>query len=232
MGPTTQRAIVMGWALDDAPHDPKFIAGLFNWWGVEASGFSTDGGRSWTPFASYPPAAKDKKIGGSIAVSTPANIVWLPSNNSEPYFTGDGGATWAPVALPSGTREGGWSNAYYLNRHVVAADRVLPGTFYLYNTVNGLYRSDGRRRDVDARASRRNRPLFRLQRQFARRAGPGRASVLHFRAARRSERSASRAKPFHAFAGRRRDMDARSTMFWKCTLSDLAREAATARRFT
>jgi hypothetical protein len=141
-GPDNEKAIVMGWALDYAPHEPKFIAGLFNWWGVEKSGFSTDGGRTWAPFASYPPATKDGKIGGCIAVSTPSNIVWLPSNNAVPYYTNDGGTIWAPIALPARSGEGGWSNAYYLNRHVAAADRVRVGRFYLYNSRDGLYRSD------------------------------------------------------------------------------------------
>jgi hypothetical protein len=143
-GPDNERAIVMGWALDYAAHEPTYVAGLFNWWGVEKSGYSNDGGRTWSRFASDPPATKDGKIGGSLAVSTPSNIVWAPSNNSDPYFTRDGGATWAPIGLPQGNtdHQHGWSNAYYLNRHIAAADRVLPGRFYLYNTRDGLYRSD------------------------------------------------------------------------------------------
>ena len=141
-GPDNAHAIVMGWALDYAPADPKFIAGIFDWSGVETSGSSTDGGRTWAKFASYPAAMHDNKIGGAIAVSTPANIVWLPSNKAESFYTQDGGATWAPVALPNGPRKDGWSDAYYLNRHVVAADRLLAGRFYLYNSVDGLYRTD------------------------------------------------------------------------------------------
>jgi hypothetical protein len=35
----------------------------------------------------------------------------------------------------------GWGWAYYLRRHIVAADRVTVETFYLYNYLTGLYRS-------------------------------------------------------------------------------------------
>jgi photosystem II stability/assembly factor-like uncharacterized protein len=142
-GPNNDHAIVMGWALDYAASEPNYVAGLFNWWGVEASAFSRDGGRTWTPLPSYPPLTSAGKIGGSLAVSSPLNLVWAPSNNGRPYYTRDGGATWLPADVPGVPTSGdtGWGFAYFLNRHIVAADRVAPGTFYLYNTPRGLYRS-------------------------------------------------------------------------------------------
>jgi photosystem II stability/assembly factor-like uncharacterized protein len=142
-GPNNAHAIVMGWALDYAAGEPNYIAGLFNWWGVEASAFSRDGGRSWTPFTSYPPLMSANKIGGSLAVSTPLNIVWAPSNKGQPYYTRDGGAIWLPAEVPGVPTSGetGWGFAFFLNRHIVAADRVAPGTFYLYNAPRGLFRS-------------------------------------------------------------------------------------------
>jgi hypothetical protein len=141
-GPDNQNAIVMGWALDYASSNPAFLVGLFNWQ-VEKSGYSRDGGRNWVPFAAYPPTVTQGKIGGSIAASTPASIVWAPSNNSSPYYTDDGGASWRPTSIPGVPSGGetGWGSAYYLNRHIVAADRVLGKTFYLYNYLKGLYRS-------------------------------------------------------------------------------------------
>jgi photosystem II stability/assembly factor-like uncharacterized protein len=142
-GPNNEHSIVMGWALDYAAKQPDYIAGLFNWWGVEVSGFSRDGGRTWTPFPAYPPLTSTGKIGGSIAVSSPQNLVWAPSNKGQPYYTRDGGATWLSADIPGvpASGEAGWGFAYFLNRHIVAADRVTPGTFYLYNTPRGLYRS-------------------------------------------------------------------------------------------
>ena len=142
-GPDNQNAIVMGWALDYASTDPRFVVGLFNWWNVEKSAYSRDGGRTWTPFASYPPTIATGKIGGSIAASTPTNFIWVPSNNSSPYYTNDGGVTWKSISIDGvpTTSETGWGSAYYLNRHIVAADRVAAGTFYMYNSSKGLYRS-------------------------------------------------------------------------------------------
>ena len=142
-GPDNQTAIVAGWSLDWASADPTFVVGLMNWWGVERSGYSRDGGKSWQPFSGYPAVLKDGKIAGSIAAATSRNYVWVPSNNSQPYFTKDGGSTWAPGTIedpPTGNYSG-WGWAYYLNRDIIAADRVNSGTFYAYNYLSGLYRS-------------------------------------------------------------------------------------------
>ena len=142
-GPDNQNNIMMGWALDYASTDPAFIVGLFNWNNIEKSSYSVNGGQTWTPFSTYPPTVAKGKMGGSIAASTQTNIVWVPSNNSSPYFTKDGGTTWMPISIdgvPS-TGETGWGWAYYLKRHIVAADRATAGTFYIYNYLKGLYRS-------------------------------------------------------------------------------------------
>src|SRR5205085_8072698 len=135
----------MGWALDYASSDPTFIAGVFNWWGIEKSAFSRDGGQSWMPFATYPPTSVNGKIGGSIAASTPNNMVWVPSGNSSPFYTKDGGMTRVPMSVGgAGTvGESGWGWAYYLKRFIVAADRFAPETFYIYNYLKGVYRSTG-----------------------------------------------------------------------------------------
>lgn len=145
-GPNTNNAICHGWSADYAVGDPAFIVGLMNSFGVDESGYSSDGGVNWNRFASVPPNVAAGKIGGCIAVSTPNNIVWVPSNKGQAYYTKDRGATWLPIFIP-GTPDAddfGWSWAYYLNRHIVAADKQTPGTFYLYNYAPGamgLYRS-------------------------------------------------------------------------------------------
>ena len=132
-----------GWSVDYASSDPSFIVGIADWWGVEESGYSTTGGKTWTPFKTYPATLANGKIGGSIAASTPANIVWAPSNNAIPAFTIDGGVTWRPVSIVNvpTTGDTGWGSAYYLRRRIVTADRVTPRTFYMYNYLRGLYRS-------------------------------------------------------------------------------------------
>ncbi|MFA6286401.1 MAG: sialidase family protein [Opitutaceae bacterium] len=65
--------------------------------GKDYSGYSTDGGVTWTQFATRPPGA----LAGSIAISrregwsTGADhIVWYPLNGKPPFWSVDGGATW------------------------------------------------------------------------------------------------------------------------------------------
>jgi hypothetical protein len=70
--------------------------------------------------------------GGSIAASTPENILWAPANGTEPLYTLDGGTTWNPITVPGVTDWSGFDWAYYFNQKNVAADRVLANTFYLY----------------------------------------------------------------------------------------------------
>ncbi|HUO50275.1 MAG TPA: hypothetical protein VMU25_01795, partial [Candidatus Paceibacterota bacterium] len=142
-GPNNLNTIVHGYDLDYATNNPNFVAGIFNWWGVEQSGYSTDGGQTWTSFASKPADVTSvPKIGGSLAVSTPTNMVWIPSNNDHPYYTKDGGVTWVSVIPPGTTaNDSGWGFAMYLDRHIVAADKVTTGTLYAYNSNTGVFRS-------------------------------------------------------------------------------------------
>lgn len=133
----------MGWSLDYASSNSQFVVGISDWWGAENSGFSTDGGKTWQKFEDYPEFAS-QSIGGTIAASSPTNFIWAPANGFAPAYTLDGGATWTTIDLPD---QSDWTNfhfAYYLNRTTVTADRVLPNTFYLYDSATGLYRtSDG-----------------------------------------------------------------------------------------
>ncbi len=100
-GPDRVDSIQMGWAVDYSLSKPSHLVALVNW-GKEKSGYSTDGGKSWRVFPSQPNFGATGKLGGGIAVSTPA---------------------------------------YYLNRHIIASDKAVPGTFYAYNYLRGLYRS-------------------------------------------------------------------------------------------
>jgi photosystem II stability/assembly factor-like uncharacterized protein len=139
-GPHNQYAILMSWDVDYASSDPAFFTAIIDWWGIEESGYSTDGGHSWTTFPAFP-NWPEPPIGGAIAASTPNNIVWVPSNRKAPYYTKDGGRTWQRVNLPGNPDLSDLHWAYYLNRHIVTADRVNLGTFYMYVTPHGLYRT-------------------------------------------------------------------------------------------
>jgi chitodextrinase len=141
-GPDNKNDIVHGWAVDYAASSPNYVVAIMNggWNGAERSSYSTDGGATWQGFVSKPSAVTSNyKIGGAIAVSTPKNIIWAPSNNTNPYYTLDGGVSWKEIILPGVTD--GWPWAYYLNNQNVVADRVIPNKFYLYNTGKGLYTS-------------------------------------------------------------------------------------------
>jgi photosystem II stability/assembly factor-like uncharacterized protein len=147
-GPTAMYAISMGWGADYCAAQPTFLAAVMNYWpdgnkDGKQSGFSTDGGRTWTKFATEPP---DMAIGGNIAVCSPNMMLWSPQNNQHPAITRDGGKTWQKLFLPGipTTGESGYGFAYYLNTEFAAADRVAPNTAYQYNYLGagGIFRID------------------------------------------------------------------------------------------
>jgi len=147
-GPDNANALIMGWSADWAAPSPDTIVAVMNWQ-TDVSGVSRDGGRTWQRFASLPDEVP-AKIGGGIAAASDDNYVWVPSNNGNPWRSVDGGAHWTRIAIAGVPTAGdtGWGFAYFLNRQIVAADRVRPDTFYLYNSgtpaapsAAGLYRS-------------------------------------------------------------------------------------------
>lgn len=129
-----------GWSIDYASSSPNFIVGISDWWGSDHSGYSADGGRTWQKFAALPSWALNS-VGGSIAASTPNNIIWAPSGNNAPAYTLDGGKTWATITIPGKSDWSQLHQAYYLDRTTITADRVLPNTFYLFDSASGVYRT-------------------------------------------------------------------------------------------
>lgn len=138
-GPVNSDNIVAGWSVDYASSNPNFLVGLADWWGTEETGFSTNGGRTWTNFPAAIQGAGSSFMGGTIAASTPKNIIWAPADGNNPYYTRDGGKTWSPVSLPGVSSWSGFDWAYFLNTRTVTADRVQLNTFYLY--YNGVYKT-------------------------------------------------------------------------------------------
>lgn len=145
-GPANDTSIRHGWGLDYTTDDPSFIVGV----AVEKSGVSTDGGRTWTPFASLPPDGMQWR-GGEIAALSRTNFVWFPANNGAPHFTKDGGRTWARckfAGAPAKMDEPGWSFSFYTNRHILCVERST-GHAYAYNyqtsspdgDISGVWRS-------------------------------------------------------------------------------------------
>ncbi|MDX3909294.1 MAG: hypothetical protein QHC67_05690 [Sphingobium sp.] len=110
------------------------------------AGYSMDGGKSWTKFASLPQPpgtrADDpwRMSFGTIAVAADSidNIVWEPAFNRAPFYTLDRGRTWRRVVLPGETGQLTGSVAQkWTQRKTLAADRVLPRTFYLVHSGDG-----------------------------------------------------------------------------------------------
>ncbi len=148
-----ERVLIAAQQLALTPADPAFVA-------TNASdtrpccaedgqavlaGFSEDAGRTWQRFATlpHPPGTQAddpwRMAFGMIAVSSgdPDSIVWVPSSNRAPFFTRDRGRTWQRVVFP-GERLPftGTHPAKHLQRKVLVADPVRPGTFYLVHSGN------------------------------------------------------------------------------------------------
>ena len=138
------------WDLDVADGDPSFVVAVVddNRFCCEAdglaaqSGFSTDGGRSWQRFGSlvggtHPAGLKF----GNIAISSGNrdHLVWVPSRGGAVHHSTDRGATWKQAAYPGGEPH----YAYYLNRHVLVADPVAGGTFYVLDRSGFMRSTDG-----------------------------------------------------------------------------------------
>ncbi|MFE2351404.1 WD40/YVTN/BNR-like repeat-containing protein [Kitasatospora cineracea] len=124
-----------------------------NWTSDPASGYSTDGGATWTRFGG-PKSDITRRYGGNIAVSADASsIVWMPTIPADyaadpanadrpaeqarplnvPYVSRDNGRTWAAatgVDPGPGIHDMIWWGA----KRALDADLAAPGTFYLATT--------------------------------------------------------------------------------------------------
>ncbi len=149
------------WDLDWSPADSDFAVAVIgdhrflNGDGVAYdSVYTLDGGDSWARFGSFDTATHpaDLRFGNVAAsASDTSNLVRLPTFNKAVHVTADRGDTWTEIILP-GTEgvvgpndnayAGGSHFSYFLNRKVLAADRVLGGTFYVLHEPLGLFRSD------------------------------------------------------------------------------------------
>lgn len=143
-----------GWSMDWSVSDPDYVVASVasHQWPSDPSqsGYSTDGGRTWSKFASIPLGSTNAVTTfgfGSVAVGAPGNVVWVPSYGKRPHFTVDGGVTWSPIVLPGVSDYSLVNNkGHYVNRNVITADKARPGTFYLYVQDTGIFRStDGAR---------------------------------------------------------------------------------------
>lgn len=136
-----------GWALDWCPANPKFITGIFQnnlnfGANPKMSGYSMDGGQTWTRFVAIDAGALPAELEyGVIAVSAdnPDNLVWCPAAGKLPHYSTDRGVTWK--RSDCGRLQQTGLVAIYKGQRPLCADRVSPATFYLYTSTDGVYRS-------------------------------------------------------------------------------------------
>lgn len=134
-GPSYTNSIAMGWAVSECTHEPGTLVGISNWI-TEESGVSTDGGLTWTTFTTKPPDIIGSYLSGCIAASTKANIVWVLGNTGRPYYTLNGGVTWALSTIDTGATTG-WTPSYVFKHHTICADPLISGKYYMHNYNSG-----------------------------------------------------------------------------------------------
>jgi hypothetical protein len=153
--PRQTEIISQGTTVAYSPDTPKYIAitssNVYTN-GPSYSGYSTDGGRTWTRFG---PALKYQcgasqcdTPAGMIAVSARGSralgsdhIVLCPPNDLAPQYSQDGGATWHVTAsfplnsdgMTINTANSAYSSFAYpqLNQHLLRADPFTADKFYL-----------------------------------------------------------------------------------------------------
>lgn len=150
--PLQDQLISNGTGLAYCPNAPDFLAVVtadvnHTGSGKSYSGFSVDGGKSWSRFAGLPTeGATGKPLGaaGSIAISrrggwTTGNdhLVWLPTGEGPTYYSQDGGNSWSPSAgFP--LKSGYWN--FSLKQRLLASDPFTPDKFYFVGSwAGGLY---------------------------------------------------------------------------------------------
>ena len=126
-GPVDSVNIDAGWSLDYASSDPSFIVGLADWWGTEESGYSTNGGQTWTTFCQH------SHIPGPYAQwrydrRQHAGKHHLGARRTafNPIIPSTAAQTWNPITLPGVSSWSSFEGSYYLDERSVTADRVLP----------------------------------------------------------------------------------------------------------
>jgi xyloglucan-specific exo-beta-1,4-glucanase len=136
-----------GNSIDYVGQQPQYMAYVGwdqdkgGWWAVR-TGYSTDNGKTFTPFASTSPGS-----GGMIALSAtnPDNMVWAPTRWAKPQYTLDRGKTWQKALLTDGTElPASWKlqNEWWTGQ-VMVADRVEANRFYYFDGDRFYTSSDG-----------------------------------------------------------------------------------------
>jgi photosystem II stability/assembly factor-like uncharacterized protein len=134
--------LIPAWAVNYSWVNPQHVVAVINGisYGTNPgySGYSLDGGATWTQFPSQPAAG----FGGDVIAPSIDNILMVVGSNGYAYRSTNRGTSWTALAgVPGGLHAGGFS----VQKHVLAIDGAYDGstnkTLYLYAAGNGTYRS-------------------------------------------------------------------------------------------
>lgn len=173
-----------GNSIESAPGNPNFLVQAIadhrlTLGDKNFSGYSTDGGNTWTRFSSISGDSNNPKVlkFGEIAVSAgnTDKMVWLPRNGPNAvYYTTDCGSSWNQGIIS------GYSNNnqyYFENKRALASDESIEGRFYLYSWNPGtIFRSD----DSGATWTQTSATLPNYAYHGQMRSAPGRSGHLWF----------------------------------------------------
>ena len=137
-----------GNSIDYVGQQPQYLAYVGwdqdkqNGWQAVRTGYSTDNGKTFTPFANTSPGS-----GGIIALSAtnPDNMVWAPTRSAKPHYTLDRGRTWQKALLTDGSDlPASWKlqNEWWSGQ-VLIADRLEANRFYYFDGDRFYTSSDG-----------------------------------------------------------------------------------------
>lgn len=113
--------------LDYAELVPATVVRL-GWSLTNYGAISTDTGKTWTSFSSFPASAPTSSL-GRISISPKGTyLTWTPGNDNQ-YFSTNRGATWSKCS-------GGTTNGF---GYAAVADRATDGTFYIYDAATSRF---------------------------------------------------------------------------------------------
>lgn len=118
--------------LDFAESNPNVMVRVGTVWGEGKHGaYSSDGGVSWKGFEKEP---AEGKTGGVVALSADGKAIVWAIKKEAPVYSEDFGKTWTKIdGLPVPVEAPDWVPVNLR----VAADRVNPKKFYVYDSADG-----------------------------------------------------------------------------------------------
>ncbi len=134
--------LIPAWAVNYSRINPQHVVAVINGigYGINPgySGYSLDGGATWTQFPTQPASG----FGGDIIAPTIDNIIMVVGVDGRAYRTTNRGASWAALSgVPGSLHAGGFS----VQKHILAVDGGYDGvrnkTLYLYAAGSGTWRS-------------------------------------------------------------------------------------------